>query len=129
MAKITESSIIIKDYFNNIFIIRKKTKRNEPKLWYLVGRTLRGKEDGEKCINRAVKEDLKTIIFNLETVGEVKISEEETCLLYSGEIQERPSFGKDIVESRWISEREIDDYEFAPKEKEKILYFLKNKAN
>ena len=26
MAKITESSIIIKDYFNNIFIVRKKLK-------------------------------------------------------------------------------------------------------
>ncbi|NLL31195.1 MAG: hypothetical protein GX258_09195 [Clostridiales bacterium] len=124
MAKITESSIIIKDYFNNIFIVRKKTKRNEPKLWYLVGKTLRGREDGEKCINRAIKEDLKTIIFNLETVGEMKISEEETCLLYQGELQERPVLGKDIVESKWISEREIDNFEFAPNEKEKILYFF-----
>jgi NUDIX domain len=124
MAKIIESSIIIKDDFNNIFIIRKKSKKNEPKLWYLVGRKLRGKEDGEKCINRAMKEDLKTIVFNLDIVGEIEYSDEEICLLYKGEIKEGPVLGKDIVESRWISEKEIENFDFALEDKKKILYFF-----
>jgi NUDIX domain len=124
MSKITESSIIIKDDFDNIFIIRKKSKRNEPKLWYLVSRRLRGKEDGERCINRAIKEDLKTIIFNLDVLGEIEYSGEEICLLYKGEIKERPVLGKDIVESRWISKNEIENFDFAPQDKEKILYFF-----
>ena len=43
MAKVVECSIIIKDDFNNVFIVQRKTKKNEPKLWYSVGKKVRGK--------------------------------------------------------------------------------------
>ena len=86
MAKITECSIIIKDDFNNVFIAQRRTKKNEPKLWYVIGRKVRGKETEEKCISRAIKEDLKSIIFNLEQVAEI-LNEElnEICAVYKGE--------------------------------------------
>ena len=74
MGRIAECSVIIKDDFNNIFIVRRKTKRNEPKLWYIVGKKIRWKETEEKCIARAIKDDLKSIIFNLEKLGEIKIT-------------------------------------------------------
>lgn len=125
MANIMECSIVIKDDFKNVFIIQKKAKKKEPKLWYLVGKKIKGKETTEKCINKAIKEDLKTIIFNLEPVFELDINDSETCLVYEGELKERVVYGTEIVDGKWVSEREIDNYEFAPYEKEKLIKYFK----
>lgn len=125
MTNIIECSIVIKDDFNNIFIVQRKTKKKEPKLWYLVGKKIKGKETSEKCINKAIKEDLKTIIFNLEPAFELDINDSESCLVYTGELKERVVYGNEIVDARWISEDEIDKYEFGSYEKEKILKYFK----
>lgn len=125
MAKIIECSIVIKDDFKNVFIVQRKAKRKEPKLWYLVGKKMKGKETTEKCINKAIKEDLKSIIFNLEPAFELEINDLESCLVYQGELKERVVYGTEIVEGRWISEREIDNYDFAPYEKEKLIKYFK----
>lgn len=47
MAKVVECSIIIKDDFNNVFIVQRKTKKIEPKFRYSVGKSKR-KESEEK---------------------------------------------------------------------------------
>ncbi|MDU5108724.1 NUDIX domain-containing protein [Clostridium sp.] len=126
MARIAECSVIIKDDFNNIFIVRRKTKRNEPKLWYIVGKKIRGKETEEKCITRAIKDDLKSIIFNLEKLGETKINEEneEVCAVYLGQLKEKVVYGNDIVEGKWVSIKELENYDLAEYEKEKILLYV-----
>ncbi|GAA0820563.1 NUDIX domain-containing protein [Clostridium tertium] len=125
MAKVVECSIIIKDDFNNVFIVQRKTKKNEPKLWYSVGKKVRGKESEEKCISRAVKEDLKSIIFNLERIGEVLNKErDEICAVYKGELKERVTYGNDIFDGKWLSAKEIDECDLAQGEKEKILMYI-----
>ena len=126
MSKIAECSLIIKDDFNNIFIIRRKTKRNQPKLWYIVGKKIKGRETEEKCIARAVKDDLKSIIFNLKKVGEIKVDEEndELCAIYEGELKEKIVFGNDVSEGKWVSIKELENYDLAEGEKEKILYYV-----
>ena len=126
MCRIAECSVIIKDDFNNIFIVRRKTKRNEPKLWYIVGKKIRGKETEEKCIARAIKDDLKSIIFNLEKLGEIKISAEkdELCAVYLGQLKEKIVYGNDIVEGKWVSAKELENYDLAEYEKEKILCYI-----
>lgn len=126
MSRIAECSVIIKDDFNNIFIVRRKTKRNEPKLWYIVGKKIRGKETEEKCISRAIKDDLKSIIFNLEKLGEAKISkeEEEYCSVYLGQLKEKVVYGNDIVEGKWVSVKELESYDLAEYEKEKLLFYI-----
>ena len=126
MSKIAECSLIIKDDFNNIFIIRRKTKRNQPKLWYIVGKKIKGRETEEKCIARAVKDDLKSIIFNLKKVGETKINEEndELCAVYVGELKEKIVYGNDVSEGKWVSVKELENYDLAEGEKEKILYYV-----
>lgn len=125
MAKITECSIIIKDDFNNVFVVERKTKKNEPKLWYNVGKKVRGKESEEKCISRAVKEDLKSIVFNLERLGEVlNKDKDEVCAVYKGELKERVTYGNDIVDGKWLSINEIDMCELESGEKEKILMYI-----
>ncbi|MGG7212424.1 NUDIX domain-containing protein [Clostridium nigeriense] len=127
MSKVAECSIIIKDDFNNIFIVRKKTKKNQPQLWYIVGRKIRGREIEEKCISRAVKDDLKSIVFNLARVGEYILDENlnEVCAVYEGVLNEKVVYGSDIAEGRWISTNELDDFDFADDEKEKILMYIK----
>ncbi|ATD54514.1 NUDIX domain-containing protein [Clostridium chauvoei] len=124
MGKTIGCSIIIKDDFNNMLIVTKKVKKSQPNLWYLVGRNLRGKETTEKCINRAVKDDLKVNIFDLKIVDEYKISEDENFIIYTGNVKESINIGKDIVQYKWINKESVDSYDFAENEKEKILAYL-----
>lgn len=126
MSRVAECSVIIKDDFNNIFIVRRKTKRNQPKLWYTVGKKIRGRETEEKCISRAVKDDLKSIVFNLEKIGEAKIDKEtdNSCAIYMGELKEKVVYGTDIAEGKWVSRKELENYDLAEGEKEKILYYI-----
>ncbi len=127
MSKVAECSVIIKDDFNNVFIVRKKTKKNQPQLWYTVGRKIRGRENEEKCIARAVKDDLKSIVFNLIRIGEYILDEDlnEVCAVYEGGLKEKVVYGTDIAEGKWISANELDNYDFADGEKEKILMNIK----
>lgn len=124
MNKIAECSVIIKDDFNNIFLVMKKTKKNEPKLWYNVGRKIKGKESEEKCVTRAIKDDLKSIVFNVERLGEVTNISNEVCAVFKGELKEKVVLGKDVVEGKWVSISDIDKFDLAPDEKEKLDLFL-----
>lgn len=124
MNKIAECSVIIKDDFNNIFLVMKKTKKNEPKLWYNVGRKIKGRESEEKCVTRAIKDDLKSIVFNVERLGEVINISNEVCAVLKGELKEKIVLGKDIVEGKWVSISDIDKFNLAPDEKEKLDLFL-----
>lgn len=123
MRKIIGCSIIIKDDFNNVLIVQRKVKKNEPKKWDIFSRNIRGKESPEKCINRAIKEDLKTIIFDLEPFKEYVIDEENenNILVYTGCIKERIILHADIIMSKWINLKDIESYDFVSGAKEKLL--------
>lgn len=124
MRKVVECSIIIKDDFNNIFIIKRKTKKSEPKYWYTVGRKIKGKESEEKCIARAIKDDLKSIVFNLVKLGDVEGKEiNEITSVYTGELKEKIVLGKDVEEGKWIKIDDINNYEFEEQELKKLVVF------
>ena len=126
MNKITECSIIIKDDFNNIFLVRRKTKKNQPILWYTVGRNLKWRETEEKCIAWAVKDDLKSIVFNIEKIGEtiIDVTLGEASSVYIGELKEKVVYGNDIAEGKWVSLKEVNNYDLADGEKEKISLYV-----
>lgn len=124
MRKVVECSVIIKDDFNNIFIVKRKTKKSEPKYWYTVGKKIKGRESEEKCIARAIKDDLKSIVFNLRKIGEVENNVlEGITSLYVGELKEKIVLGNDIEEGKWIKVDDIDQYEFEENEYKKVLLF------
>lgn len=128
MANVVGCSIIIKDDFNNVLIAQRKAKRNEPKLWYIFGKKLKGKESIEKCVHRTVKEELKSILFDVNQLDEFIIDSEnnESVQLFSGSLREKITCHADIVSYKWVSKDALDAYDFAPGEKEKILrYFSK----
>lgn len=128
MGKVIGCSIILKDDFNNVLIL-KKGKKKKAEGWKCVGRLKKGRETNEKCIINAIKEDLNTLVFDLEPIKEFNLSSnEETILIYSGKIKEYMNLGKNVCEASWINENTIDKYDFIDGEKEILLdYFKSNK--
>jgi hypothetical protein len=124
MSKVTSCSIVIKDDFKNVFIVKKKVKKNEQEFWHNVGKKLKGRESEEKCISRAIKEDLKSIVFNVEKIDNI-VNEEnkEIYAVYQGELKTQVTYGNDIVEGAWVSLEELDNFNLAPGEKDKILMY------
>lgn len=112
MTKIVACTLIIKDDFNNILILKKKAKRGQEEKWSLLTQKLRGKESDEKCLNRAIKDVFKSIIFNLEEFKEYDLNQEdgEAIKVYLGDLKERFVLDKSYDEAKWISKNDLDKY-------------------
>lgn len=125
MKNIIGCSIILKDDFNNILIIKKEQKKNFG-LWKCVGRLKKGRENNEKCISNSVKEELNTLIFDLKEIKEFKIIDtEDYIMIYEGKIKDYMNLGKKVMDMKWISKKEIENYEFLDGEKELLLEYFK----
>lgn len=128
MGKITTGSLIIKDDYKNVLIIQRKAKKNDPKLWEILQRDIKGKETQEKCIGKMAQRELKTVVFDLTPFKEYVINEEkeELLMLFTGKLKERITLHKDIMMDKWISESELDKYDFVPGHKERLLDYFKS---
>ncbi|HHD2753126.1 TPA: NUDIX domain-containing protein [Clostridium perfringens] len=124
MGNIKFCSILIKDDFNNILISKRKGKKADAHLWYLFDRKIKGRETPEKCANRAIKEDLKTIVFDLKELCDFNINEEESLRVFTGSLKEKVTCGANITEYKWINKDELSNYTFADGELEKINAFF-----
>lgn len=127
MAKVIGCSLIIKDDFRNVLILNKKVKRGEVETWSLLSQKLKGKESHDKCITRGAKDILKSVIFDVEPVGEYKMdSDEDECVMvYTGRIREKAILDKSYKECKWIGYRNIEGLNMAPHEKQILLDFFK----
>lgn len=110
MAKVTECILIVRDDFNNVLILQKKVKRGQEENFTMLNQKIRGKETEEKCINRSVKDSLKSIIFELEKVREYPLNEEESVGVYVGLLKERIVLDKAFKDYVWISKSKIESY-------------------
>jgi isopentenyldiphosphate isomerase len=127
MSKVIKCSVIIFDDYNNVLIAeRGKGKKDSPKLWGIFGRNLRGKEDEETCISKVVDKDLTCTVFDLTPFKQypLAVEDEGTLQVFTGRIREMVSLHKEINKVKWISAREVDNYDFAEGEKELIVDFL-----
>jgi len=130
MGKIVRCSIVIYDDFNNVLIAQRgKVKKNSPIIWSIFGKDIKGKESEEKCITKAIDKDLKCNIFDLIPFKEYKINEEngESLLVYAGKIKEFITCHAEINKIKWISEKEMDSYDFSDSEKEVLLDFFNSR--
>lgn len=128
MAKVIGCSLIIKDDFNNVLLVKKKVKRGQIEEWSLLNQKIRGKEDGEKCIHRGVKDVLKSIVFELEPQKEYITNEiiGESVMVYSGKLKEKITLDKNYKETKWINKNDIDSYIMNELEKNILNdYFMK----
>lgn len=124
MANVIGCSIIFKDDFDNILIIKKEQKKNFG-LWKCVGRLKKGRENNEKCIINSVKEELNTLIFDLKEVKEFKINDKDSIMIYEGKIKDYMNLGKKVMDMRWISKSDIENYELLDWQKEMLLEYFK----
>jgi hypothetical protein len=127
VGKVVKCSVIICDDFNGVLIAaRGKSKRGVPKVWSIFGKDIKGKENTEQCITKAIDKDLKCTIFDLIPFKEYVINEEseETLLVYIGKVKEYITPHKDINEVKWITERELNMYDFSDGEKEILVSFF-----
>lgn len=120
---VARTAIVIYDSYNNVLIVQ----RGKTKEWSLVEKDIKGKETGEKSINKAVDNDLNCTIFDLSTLGEYVINEEkeESLLVYTGMIRQHVVCHKTIKEVRWINKNEIDNYKFSGIERDILIDFYK----
>ena len=130
MGKIVKCSIIIYDDFNNVLIAQRgKVKKNCSVIWSIFGKDMKGKESEEKCITKALEKDLKCNIFDLEVFKEYTLNEEngESLKAYTGKVKEYLTCHKDINKIMWISEKNLDKFEFSQLEKEILVDFFNSK--
>ncbi|MGL5417003.1 MAG: NUDIX hydrolase [Clostridium sp.] len=107
MENINGCYVLLKDDFGNILLVQKGKKKN-PGKWQLVGRNKKGKESNDKCINNSIKEDLNTLIFDLEEYKSFNISETDNILVFTGKIKDFMNHGKNVVTSEWISKSKFE---------------------
>ncbi|MBB6716040.1 hypothetical protein [Clostridium gasigenes] len=126
MSKVISCSLIIKDDFNNVLIIQRKVKKGQSKVWSLLNRDIKGKETTEKCLEKIAKDDLKGIVFNFTPFKDFAINENEINTSYTGIIKESIILHKDIIGSKWINKRVLDEYDFVKDNKEILLEFFES---
>ena len=64
--------------------------------------------------------------INVDKIVSNIINEEndELCAVYVGELKEKIVYGNDVSEGKWVSIKELENYDLAEGEKEKILYYV-----
>lgn len=127
MSTVVSCSLIIRDDFNNVLLLKKKVKRGQIEEWSLLNQKKRSKEEHEKTIHRGVKDILKSIVFDLEPLDEYSINEDESTMVYLGILKEKVTLDKNYKEVKWINVNDIDNFEINNLDK-KILkdYFKKD---
>lgn len=123
--KYTACIEIIKDDFNNVLIVKKKAKKGMVEKWTLLNQKIRGKESDEKCLARAAKDVLKTIIFDNEFFKEFAINDEECAKVYVGNLKEKYVLDKSYDEATWINKSRCDDYDLEELDKKILKEYFK----
>lgn len=97
---------------------RSSNKKYFPGFWEIIGGNLEYGEDFKDCVIREVKEEICCSIKNLKHLhSRVMYLNDKLYITaaYIGEITESPEFNSDeISEIKWISEEELNKFEFCP---------------
>ena len=126
MGKVVKCSIIICDDYKAVLIATRGNKKLE-KVWSIFGKDIKGKQTTEQCISKAIDKDLNCTIFDMMPFKEYVLDEGsgDTLLVYTGKVKHYITPHKDINAVKWITERELNKYEFSSGEKEILLDFFK----
>ena len=117
MEKVLRCSILIVDDFNNVLVAERGKGKGATKTWGLFGKEIKGKEDEEKCITKAVDKDIKCNIFDLKPFKEYNLEGEEKLKVFTGCIKEYITCHKSINSIKWIGQRNLEDYIFNDEDK------------
>ena len=105
-------------------------KKYFPGYWEVIGGNLEFGEDFTDCVSREVKEEINCNIKSLTHLHSRTMYLNDLMYItvaYYGEILEEPVFNKkEISEIKWITENEIDDFEFCPDDVELLKIGFKS---
>ena len=90
MSTVVSCSLIIRDDFNNVLLLKKKVKRGQIEEWSLLNQKKRSKE---------------------EPINEYSINEDESVMVYLGTLKEKVTLDKNYKEAKWININDIDNFE------------------
>ena len=97
---------------------RSMNKKYFPGFWEVIGGNLEFGEDFRDCVIREVREEINCSIKGLTQLHTRAMYLDGRMYItaaYYGEIAEEPVFNKDeISEIRWISQDELENFEFCP---------------
>lgn len=124
MEKVLRCSILIVDDFNNVLVAERGKGKNAIKTWGLFGKEIKGKEDAEKCIIKAVDKDIKCNIFDLKPFKEYFNEQEEGLKVFKGTIKEYMTCHKTINTIKWIGKNDVEKYQFNQEDKRIIKDFF-----
>ncbi|MGL4774362.1 MAG: hypothetical protein ACRC2K_12410 [Clostridium sp.] len=124
MSNISKGSVIIKDDFENILIIQKKSKKNEPKLWSFIGCDIKEKAVPENAILKEINKQLKVTIFELDLIKEVDVNESKK-FIFNGIIRESIVTHNDIAKVQWIKKDKVNLYEFREEDQDIVELLTK----
>lgn len=127
MAKGDFCKILIRDDFKNVLVVQKKGKKNEIiDTWTIVSKTLKARESEEKAVHRIIKEELKTIVFDLEKIKEEE-KEENMMIVFLGTIKERISSNDSVANLKWINKNELETIKIDSKDLEILKEYFDEK--
>ena len=109
---VVRCTIIIEDDFGNVLVAERGKGKNTPKTWGLFGKEIKGKEDEEKCVTKAVDKDLKCTVFDLKAFKEYKVNDDEVVKVFTGGVKEYITAHKTINQLKWVGKSEIENYNF-----------------
>lgn len=108
MDKILRCSILIVDDFDNVLIAERGKGKGTIKTWGLFGKEIKGKEDEERCITKAVDKDIKCNVFDLKIFKDYY--ENDSLRVFVGTVKEYITCHKSINQVRWIGKNDLDKY-------------------
>ncbi|MGL5151055.1 MAG: hypothetical protein ACRC7N_10845 [Clostridium sp.] len=124
MDSIKKASVIIKDDFNNILIIQKKTKKNEAKFWTFVSCDVKSKAMPDNAILKEINKQLKVTIFDLKSINILPVGEECSKEIFTGIIRESIVTHNEIAKTQWVKKDRLSEYDFKEEDID-ILNLLK----
>lgn len=129
MGKTIGCSVIIYDDKGKVLIAkRSKIKKSFPLLWETIGGALENNETPEECIQREAEEEIGCKLHELKLFKVYVIrteSEQFVNIVYTGKINNSIKINCEIEEIRWVNKHDLDELEFLPNCKEKILDYYR----
>jgi 8-oxo-dGTP diphosphatase len=132
MKTTISSSVIIYNDKNQVLLAKRSSnKKMDPNLWETIGGSIEFGESPIECLEREIKEELNSQLFNVELFGVYSYINKDNeihviSIQYLAKIDKSLKFNKnEIAEIRWINEVDIPKFKFSMNCKERVLDYYK----
>lgn len=131
MRTLIGCSVVIYDDEDRILISkRSKIKKQFPLMWEIVGGALENNETPDECINREVREEISCKLYDLKLLNVYTVNDDNgdkhVLIVYTAKIEGDIKPNCEIERVKWIKETELDSFDFAGNDLDKIKDYFKS---